>query len=159
MKTSEPDLRICRLIAEGCTCAHIRKASRLVTQYYDAVLAPAGVTSTQLTLLVTTFLCKSHSIKDIAESLGMNRTSLTRTLKPMLDQGLVEQDSAIDGPVGDRRIKRIVITDHGKRILRLATPLWEYAQEELVAKIGESNWQDLIEKLAIVSQVPSVNTD
>lgn len=159
MKTSEPDLRICRLIADDCTCAHIRKASRLVTQYYDAVLAPAGVTSTQLTILVTTFLCKSHSIKDIAESLGMNRTSLTRTLKPMLDQGLVEQDSAIDGLMGDRRIKRIVITDHGKRILRLATPLWECAQEELVAKIGESDWQELIDKLAVVSQVPTVIAD
>lgn len=159
MKNSEPDLKICRLIAEDCTCAHIRKASRLVTQYYDAVLSPAGVTSTQLTLLVTTFLCKSHSIKDIADSLGMNRTSLTRTLKPMLDQGLVEQDSAIFGAVGDRRIKRIVITDHGKRILRLATPLWKQAQEEVVAKIGESNWQDLIEKLAIVSQVPTAIID
>ncbi|MBP9092635.1 winged helix-turn-helix transcriptional regulator [bacterium] len=159
MKNSEPDLRICRLIAAGCTCAHIRKASRLVTQYYDAVLAPAGVTSTQLTLLVTTFLSQSHSIKDIAESLGMNRTSLTRTLKPMLEQGLVEQDSGIAGPIGDRRIKRIVITDHGKRILRLATPLWEHAQEQLLAKIGETDWQDLIEKLAIVSQVPTVFAD
>jgi hypothetical protein len=44
--------QIYKQIFENCTCMHIRKTARAVTQYYDATLAPAGITSTQLTLLV-----------------------------------------------------------------------------------------------------------
>lgn len=141
-------------ILENCTCMHIRKSSRAVTQYFDTVLAPAGISSTQLTLLVTIFLSKSRSLKEIADKIGMKPSSLTRMLKPMFEQDLVEND------VGDnKKAKQLTLTEHGARTLRMAAPLWENAQKELVVKIGERDWQDLIEKLAIVSQVPVVIID
>jgi DNA-binding MarR family transcriptional regulator len=142
------------LILENCTCMHIRKSSRAVTQYYDTVLAPAGVSSTQLTLLVTIFLSKSRSLKEIADKIGMKPSSLTRMLRPMFEQDLVENEAG-----NDKKAKQLTLTEKGERTLRMAAPLWENAQKELVLKIGEGDWQDLIDKLAIVAQVPTVIID
>ena len=143
-------------IFENCTCMHIRKTARIITQYYDAILAPAGISSTQLTLLVTIYLNQSRNQaqNEICGSLGVSPSSLTRTLKPLFEQDLIENSIS-----ENKKNKHLVLTDRGMRTLRLAAPLWENAQEELVAKIGDSDWHDLIEKLAMVSQVPTVITD
>lgn len=143
-------------IFENCTCMHIRKTARAITQYYDAILAPAGISSTQLTLLVTIYLNQSRiqAQNEICGSLGVSPSSLTRTLKPLFEQDLIENDIS-----ENKKNKHLVLTERGMRTLRLAAPLWENAQEELVAKIGESDWHDLIEKLAIVTQVPATIVD
>lgn len=141
-------------ILENCTCMHIRRSSRAVTQYYDAVLAPSGISSSQLTLLATISLDQLQSLKQVADKIGMTPSSLTHMLKPMFDQDLVENEIGTN-----KKTKHLVLTERGMRTLKLATPLWEHAQEELVAKIGESDWQELIEKLAVVSQVPTVIPD
>ncbi len=78
-------------IIENCTCMHSRRSSRAVTQYYDAVLAPAGLSSTQLTLLATISLGKSQSLKEIADRIGMTPSALTHMLKPMFEQDLIEK--------------------------------------------------------------------
>lgn len=70
---------------------HSRRSSRAVTQYYDAVLAPAGLSSTQLTLLATISLGKSQSLKEIADRIGMTPSALTHMLKPMFEQDLIEK--------------------------------------------------------------------
>jgi DNA-binding MarR family transcriptional regulator len=141
-------------ILENCTCMHIRRSSRAVTQYYDAVLAPSGISSSQLTLLATISLDQLQSLKQVADRIGMTPSSLTHMLKPMFEQDLVENEIGTN-----KKTKHLVLTDRGMRTLKLATPLWECAQEELVAKIGERDWQDLIDKLAVVSQVPTVIAD
>ena len=151
---TEKHLRTYKQIFENCSCMHIRKTARQVTQFYDAMLEPVGITSTQLTLLVTIFLCQSRTQKEIGEALAMSASSLTRTLKPLLDHDLIEVEIS-----DNKRAKQLSLTERGAQTLRLATPLWEQAQEVLVAKIGESDWQDLIEKLANVSQLPTVIAD
>lgn len=153
-KDNSDELQKYKQILENCTCMHIRRSSRAVTQYYDAVLAPAGISSTQLTLLATISLGQSQSLKQVADRIGMTPSSLTHMLKPMFEQDLVENETA-----SNKKSKHLVLTDRGMRTLRLAAPLWEHAQEQLLAKIGESDWQDLIQKLAIVSQVPTVRID
>ncbi len=141
-------------IIENCTCMHIRKTARAVTQYYDATLAPAGITSTQLTLLVQICLSQSAAQKDICDALGMSPSSLTRTLKPLFEQDLIENETGIN-----KKTKHLVLTDRGQLTLKLATPLWQQAQDDLLARVGEEDWRDLIEKLAVVSPVPTVIAD
>ncbi len=141
-------------ILENCTCMHIRRSSRCITQYFDAVLAPAGISSTQLTLLITISHDHSQSLTKISESIGMTKSSLSHMLKPMFEQDLVETEIS-----GNKKTKWLILTERGKLTVRLALPLWEHAQEQLVAKLGESDWQALIEKLARISQTPSVIAD
>jgi len=38
---------------KACVCGNLRKASRSITQFYDKLLAPSGITITQLALLRT----------------------------------------------------------------------------------------------------------
>lgn len=133
---------------------HIRKTARAVTQYYDATLTPAGITSTQLTLLVQICLSQSAAQKDICDSLGMSPSSLTRSLKPLFEQDLIENETGIN-----KKTKSLILTDRGHLTLKLATPLWQQAQDDLLARVGEEEWQDLIDKLAVVSQVPTVIFD
>jgi DNA-binding MarR family transcriptional regulator len=153
-KDNSVELQKHKQILENCTCMHIRRSSRAVTQYYDAVLAPAGISSTQLTLLATISLGQSQSLKQVADRIGMTPSSLTHMLKAMFEQDLVENETG-----SNKKTKHLVLTERGMLTLKLATPLWEHAQEDLVAKIGERDWQDLIEKIAIVSQVPTVIAD
>jgi hypothetical protein len=63
-----------------CACANLRKASLVATQFYDAVLRPSGLRVTQFTLLQALNRAPGISQKNLAELLGVDSTTLTRTL-------------------------------------------------------------------------------
>ncbi|MDE2582265.1 MAG: hypothetical protein KGL52_11575, partial [Rhodospirillales bacterium] len=44
----------------GCTCMHLRRAARRVTQVYDQVIAPTGLTSGQFGLLARLHAAALH---------------------------------------------------------------------------------------------------
>ena len=59
----------------ACTCANIRRASRVVTRIYDAALQPAGLKVTQFTLLATLLVTGSTTLTNMAGALGQERLS------------------------------------------------------------------------------------
>jgi DNA-binding MarR family transcriptional regulator len=122
----------------GCTCFRLRRASRRVTQYYDRFLEPSGLKVTQYSLLSSIRAHDQISITELAEALGMDRTTLTRNLKPLLDQGLV---SVSEG--ADRRTRAIQITPEGEAAYRRAVPHWRAAQAKLVELLGHDHVADL----------------
>ena len=65
-----------------CACANLRRADRVVTRYYDAVLRPSGLHVTQFTLLQALNHASEISQKQLAELLEIDSTTLTRTLAP-----------------------------------------------------------------------------
>ncbi len=72
----------------GCTCLRLRRATRNVTQFYDHSLQPAGVTANQFGLLARLHAASlggsdGISIGVMAESIGMDPTTLNRNLKPL----------------------------------------------------------------------------
>src|SRR5918994_5013719 len=84
-------------VARACACANLRKAARAVTQLFDAALAPSGLKSTQFTLLVTSRLSGEATINGLAERMAMDRTTLSRNLKPLVRDGLLEVSPGGDG--------------------------------------------------------------
>ena len=64
-----------------CACANLRRATRLVTQSYDAALRPVGLRVTQFTILAV--LAKRGQMRQskLADILGMDGTTLTRNLR------------------------------------------------------------------------------
>ncbi|MEE9276104.1 MAG: MarR family winged helix-turn-helix transcriptional regulator, partial [bacterium] len=66
----------------GCVGLNIRKASRAVTQLYDAALQPAGLRVTQLSVLAVASRMERATISKLGEVLVMDRTTLTRNLRP-----------------------------------------------------------------------------
>lgn len=73
----------------NCTSATLRKATRVVTQVYDGALRPVGLRATQFNLLATLAISGDTPLTRLAEMLVMNRTTLTRNLKPLVGKGLI----------------------------------------------------------------------
>ncbi len=123
----------------NCTCFGLRKAARAVTQMYDQALKPSGLRATQLSLLAVTERAGPRRMAEIAELLVMDRTTLTRNLKPLLDQGLLERVAG-----ADRRRRPIAITAKGRAALAQALPYWREAQMHMVGSLGRARWRRLL---------------
>ena len=89
-----------------CACLNLRGAARAVTQMYDEVLRPSGLKATQFSVLAAVATIGPAAMTVIAKALVMDRTTLTRNLKPLMDRGLVKAGKGAD----DRRQRRIVVT-------------------------------------------------
>jgi DNA-binding MarR family transcriptional regulator len=137
-----------REIASTCACFKLRKASRAVTQYYDAALEPCNLKITQFTLLVALKLASPIPIGVLAEELVMDRTTLTRNVELLIRDNLADIL-----PGKDKRTKLLQITEKGRATLAKAIPLWEEVQTSLVTRLGKQNWTDLSHKLAAITSM------
>ena len=139
--TSEYD-RIARL-SSTCICNNLRRAARLVTNYYDKLLEPAGLRVSQATVLVVLYLSGGQTINEMAEKLELDRTTLTRNLKPLAQQGLLTI-----APGSDQRTRVVALTPKGEAALLKVLPLWEQTQSYMVEGIGEANASLLLTQLS-----------
>ncbi len=144
MKSKEPvfEHEKCAQIATRCACFNFRKASRAITQLFDAALAPTGMRSTQFTVLIGLALSKSIGISALADMLAIDRTTLTRSLKPLLRQGYVGFV-----PAKDRRTRAVALLAKGRRALENSFPHWEIAQSQVVERYGPNRWSGLMTDL------------
>jgi DNA-binding MarR family transcriptional regulator len=110
-------------------------AARAVTRAYDDALRPVGLRATQLAVMVAIANEGTISITALAKSMAMDRTTLTRNLRPLEKAGLIAV-----GPEGWRRSRMLEITRQGQMRLREALPHWERAQETFRRKLGDKNW-------------------
>ena len=126
-----------------CACLNLRGTARAVTQMYDEVLRPSGLRATQFSVLAAVATEGPASMTVIAGALVMDRTTLTRNLKPLMGRGLVKPDKS----ASDRRQRRIVITREGMAVLAKALPLWKKAHGKIVTGIGFARWQGMVRLL------------
>ena len=124
--------------AANCACLNLRKAARAVTQMYDEILKPSGLKVTQFSVLAVIAAKGPASMTALSRALVMDRTTLTRNLKPLLDRSLVKS-----GKSGDRRQRPIAITRKGDDILARALPLWRQANMQIVGGVGVARWQGM----------------
>jgi DNA-binding MarR family transcriptional regulator len=143
--TKSLDTARLREVARACACANLRKATRAVTQLFDEALAPSGLRATQFTLLVTNRLMGESTINELAERMVMDRTTLSRNLKPLVRNGLLEVRSGEDG-----RTRLVRLTPAGEQALEEAYPLWQQAQQETVSALGEERYEALLGDVAQV---------
>ncbi|HEY0144917.1 MAG: MarR family winged helix-turn-helix transcriptional regulator [Methylovirgula sp.] len=118
----------------NCICLRLRKTARRVTQIYDQMLEPAGLTLTQFSLLAHLYAGEEFSVGDLAEALDTDPTTLTRNLKPLIERQYVNVRQDED----DRRRRAIVLTPAGRDLLPVAYPLWRKAQAHMARLLGES---------------------
>lgn len=123
----------------GCACLTLRGTARAVTQMYDEILKPSGLKATQFSVLAAVATEGPASMTEISKALVMDRTTLTRNLKPMMDRGLVKEGAG----TRDRRQRQIVITGEGKAVLSKALPLWKKAHGQIVDGIGHARWRGM----------------
>jgi len=113
-----------------CTCFHLRRATRRVTQIYDHELAAVDLSLNQYSILRRTQR-GPRVLGELAEELGMDRTTLSRNLKPLLDSGLLDESRGKDA-----RQRLIVLSDAGHARLKAAIPHWQHAQHLIDSAFG-----------------------
>ena len=123
--------------ATTCTCFRLRKLSRLMSQRYDRRLAEAGLNINQYSLLRRAG-GEPRGIGELAKKMGMDRTTLTRDLKPLIAAGWIAVK-----PGEDARRRVVTVTAAGTRAVAKARPLWLQAQHEIEAAIGDATTQRL----------------
>jgi DNA-binding MarR family transcriptional regulator len=121
----------------GCTCFSVRKLSRTVTRLYDQHLATAGLKTTQYSLLKN-IAHEPLPIAELAARLSIERTTITRNLKPLIDAGWVELK-----PGTDARQRIPTITSAGRTTIKQGKQAWKRAQIELQQAMGEQAVREL----------------
>jgi DNA-binding MarR family transcriptional regulator len=94
---------------------------------------------TQFTLLQALNRVPGISQKELAELLGADSTTLTRTLAlPRRKQWLRSEKG------DDRRELRLYLTAAGGREYSRVLPYWQSAQKRLRQALGEKNWEEIM---------------
>ena len=122
----------------------------MLTQHYDSAMHPIGLRATQFTILAVLSHVETITITDLADFLVMDRTTLTRNLRPLEKQGFLNTR-----PGDDRRTRVINLSKKGLKKLQTAIPLWTRAQKSVVAYLGKNRFRNLLAELNYVEQLPS----
>ena len=128
-----------------CLCANVRRVTRKITQLYDGALRPTGLTSAQFNIIATLKYRPDLSITELSKALGVDRTTLTRNLKPLVRKGLIRS-----GGMDDDRVRTTSLTDIGMAKFDECYPLWQSAQEQLSERLGTKNIPDLLRQMSAV---------
>ena len=121
-----------------CGLFNLRRAARVVTQLYDELMRPSGITGTQFALLSVIRELGPIPVSELGEAMGMDRTTVTRNVRLLERRGLVRVE-----PGRDRRTRLVRLTSSGRSVHRKAVPYWERAQAALVGRLGERRWKKL----------------
>jgi DNA-binding MarR family transcriptional regulator len=114
-----------------CACLTARKRARALTRLFEQHLRPHGLRATQFSVLAALSQKGATPVGELAEVLGLERTTLTRSA------ALLERNGWI-GAAGseDARERRLELTASGLRTLEAAFPAWREAQ-----RLVESGWE------------------
>jgi DNA-binding MarR family transcriptional regulator len=119
-----------------CTCGSLRKASRRISQFYDAALAPVGIKSTQYSILSEVQRGSGAApvtMCELATAMVMDRSTLGHNLRPLERDNLVTLRLSAD----DRRKRHVELTKKGRHVLQRSRRLWRRAEgrfEEIFGK-------------------------
>lgn len=127
----------------GCVGFTLRKAARVVTQYYDRALKAHRLRVTQLPILVAASQHGAIPLGKLAPALGMDRTTLLRNVRPLVRRRLVEVS-----PEADSRRTEIRATAEGRALLARVYPDWKKAQDRALNSLRGSDWSRSLESLA-----------
>lgn len=126
-----------------CTCLRLRRIARQITSLYDAALARNGVSIVTYAVLSALDREEPLTLSALAERVGTDRTTLSRTVERMRHAGLVDAT-----PGDDRRERRLSLTGHGRGTVAAARRSWREAEAELVERFGATRLADLHTLLA-----------
>jgi DNA-binding MarR family transcriptional regulator len=115
---------------KGCTNFKLRQLGRIVTRHYDAYLGRTGLRNTQYSLLSQVVLAGPVRPCDLAQRIGVDASTLTRNLQPLVAQGWLRLR-----PGEDARSRLVEVTDAGRAKRVEGQRAWKEAQFALNARL------------------------
>jgi DNA-binding MarR family transcriptional regulator len=128
-----------KLNSARCSCTGLRKATRRISQLYDAALAPSGMKITQRAILAQIGRSVPTSVGLLAEALVMDSGALAHTLRPLERDGYI----AAEVDPSDRRHRLISLTAQGRAKLAETDALWAEAEKNFESAFGRAATESL----------------
>lgn len=125
-----------------CYCMNMRRAANTISAIYDKFLISINLSASQFSLLLNLKYLEVCSVTDLAKYIGLERTTVVRTIKPLVESGLV-----VDISSDNERNRKLTLTKAGKEKMEEALPLWENAQNFIKKQLGEEKIKTLVSLL------------
>jgi DNA-binding MarR family transcriptional regulator len=122
-----------------CVSNNLHRTTRAISRIYAEEMKPCGVKRSQFAILAHLEHLGVTQLTELADIMIMDRTTLSRNLKPLQNGGLVH----INVSPTDARARELSLSKDGKAKFREAYGLWKKAQQRVLALFGEDNWVSL----------------
>lgn len=121
-------------VRSACLCLHAQRAGRVLARRFDTALRSVSLTNEQFSLLMAIAGADGPSIRDLAQVVWADRTTVTAALRPLVRDGLVE----VRADPRDARVRRVRLTGEGVGRLARALPLWRRTHDALERGLGQA---------------------
>jgi DNA-binding MarR family transcriptional regulator len=145
-----PTVDECLAMGTTCACYNLRRASRVVTQVFDAYFDEIGLKATQFTVLAA-LLYESDgrpTVNHLARALVLEQSSLSRNLAVLERQGLIR---LVTGD--DKRERIVTLTRAGRVALSRGYAAWKQAQSAIAEAIDPKELEVQLRSLRRLTKV------
>lgn len=125
----------------GCVGARMRRTSRALTAAYNEAFRKVGIRSTQWPILAALRVAGSMSLGDLADAVGSDPSTISRNIRPLVRDGLVDLAADDDGRKRHARLTPKGVTTHAR-----AYREWKSVQDKALRLLGD-DWPAMREKL------------
>ena len=127
------------MVRDHCLCLHVQRAARVLARRFDEAFRPFDLTNGQFSLLMSLNRPEPPAMGPVASLLAMDRTTLTAALKPLERRGLLK----VANDPNDRRSRILILTEHGRKLLARALPVWTKTHEDLEREQPGVDWTSM----------------
>lgn len=138
-----------REVSHLCAGMNIRMAERRITRFLEARMRESGLSLAQFALMTHVAAAGDDTIGALAERLGLDQSTLSRNLRGLERNGLVE----IAIVEKDLRRRAVWLTEAGARRLEAAIPIWRQAHQALATTLDPDHVRKIAEATAALAEM------
>lgn len=136
-------------VVDTCPGYSLGKAYKKVMRIFEDEFRSSNLTLPQFGVLVNTGISESATGSEIAERLGSDLSTISRTMENVVRRGLVEQTRA-----EDRRVRVYRLTPKGRAVLDEALVKWKRAKRKILEDVDSRSWQETMATLRQMAELP-----
>jgi DNA-binding MarR family transcriptional regulator len=151
-----PTVDECLAMGMSCACYNLRRASRAVTQVFDAHFEEIGLKATQFTVLAAlAYESEGHpTVSHLAEVLVLEQSSLSRNLAVLERLGLLRLVAG-----DDKRERIVTMTRAGRTMLARGYPVWKEAQGAIAAALDPKELEGQLRSLRRLTRMAQAQNE
>ncbi|MCG3671310.1 MarR family winged helix-turn-helix transcriptional regulator [Aliarcobacter butzleri] len=116
-----------------CHCTNMRQISRKITNIYDEFLKLSNLNITQYSLLSNLKRVQPIKMNDFSKVVKLDRTTLVRNLKPLINLSLIEIKS-----IDKSKAQLLELSQKGIELQNEGYKYWQKAQEYIEQTINHA---------------------
>ena len=140
---------------EGDICFLAQRLNRKISRQVEHELKGLGLSSEQATLMSAVGASPSLRVKDLAEILHLDSSTISANLKPLLRRGII----SVTADPTDRRARNLALTREGTYLLGAANRILDQLQAKCIARLPRDlDLSDILEKMRAVANCDAISS-